>query len=206
MTRPKTARVWFGTSGGWSTTELYDVVTDRAQAHDLAKEQPEIVAKMHAFYDNWWAGIEPQLGQFVTLTIGADAENPVLLTSSDWQDTYADNSNHIRNAAGGPRGAPWNVQVERAGTYEITLRRWPFDLDAALSGNIEPPGKALPIAKAHVKIAGQEREVDVSPGDREAVFRLQVPAGPTQLQGWFRDEAGADLCGSYFARVNRVAE
>jgi hypothetical protein len=182
------------------------VVTDRAQAHDLAKEQPEIVAKMHAFYDNWWAGIEPQLGQFVTLTIGADAENPVLLTSSDWQDTYADNSNHIRNAAGGPRGAPWNVQVERAGTYEITLRRWPFDLDAALSGNIEPPGKALPIAKAHVKIAGQEREVDVSPGDREAVFRLQVPAGPTQLQGWFRDEAGADLCGSYFARVNRVAE
>lgn len=187
-------------------TELYDVETDRAQKHDLAQAQPETVAKMKAFYDRWWAGIEPQLGQFVALTLGAAAENPVLLSSSDWQDTYADNSNHIREAAGGPRGAPWNVQVERAGTYEITLRRWPFDLDAALSGNVEPPGKALPITKAHVQIAGQTRDAEVSPGDREATFRLQVPAGRTQLQGWFRDEKGKDLCGAFFARVKRIDE
>jgi hypothetical protein len=184
--------------------ELYDVNADRAQQHDLAAQQPEVLAKMSAYYDQWWAGLEPVLGKFVTLTIGADAENPVLLSSSDWQDVYADNSNHIRNAAGGPRGGPWNLQVERDGDYEITLRRWPFDTDGALAGNITPPGKALPISRAKLTIAGLERESSTGPEEREAKFTLPLKAGRTQLQAWFQDADGHDLCGAFYARVRRV--
>jgi hypothetical protein len=182
------------------------VNADRAQAHDVAAEQPAIVAKMRSHYEQWWAGIQPQLGQFVTLTVGAPQENPVQLTSTDWQDIYADKSGHIRNAAGGPRGGPWNLQVERDGAYEITLRRWPFDTDGALAGNVEPPGKALPIARAKLTIAGQEREMSTGPEEREATFKLPLKAGTTQLQAWFQDAAGHDLCGAYFARVKRVEQ
>jgi arylsulfatase len=185
-------------------TELYDVEADRAQEHDLAAEQPEIRAKMREHYERWWAGVAPQLGEFVALSLGADAENPVLLSSSDWQDIYADNSQHIRDAAGGSRGGPWNVNIERAGDYEITLRRWPFDTDAALAGTVQPPGRELPIAAAKLQIAGSEMRATVKPGDREVSFHLQLPSGRTQLRAFFQDAAGADLCGAFFVKVLRL--
>lgn len=144
---------------------------------------------------------EPQLGDFVTLDIGAEQENPVELTSADWQDVYADNSRHIRDAVGGPRGGPWNVHVVRAGDYEIRVRRWPFDLAAALDGNITPPGRALPIAAAKLKIAGLEPRVKTAPGGQEAAFTVRLPVGRTRLHAWFQDAEGRDLCGAYFARV-----
>lgn len=185
--------------------ELYDVRADRAQEHNLAAQQPEVMAKMRAHYDQWWKALERRLGDYVPLTIGADAENPVELTSSDWQDTYADNAQHLRSIAGGPRGAPWNILVEpdRGGNYEITLRRWPADTGAALDGNVTPPGTAVPIRAATLKVAGQEHHLDIAPGAQDVTFKVKLPEGHTQLHAWFQDAGGKDLCGAYFARVNR---
>ena len=186
-------------------TELYDVNADRAQEHDVASTHPEIVANLRRRYEAWWSTVEPRLNDFVPLSVGAAAQNPVLLSSSDWQDAYADNANHVRNAVGGPRGGPWNVNVERAGDYEIALRRWPFDLDAALDGNITPPGKALPISSAKLTVAGQQLSAPAAAHVKEVVFRASLPAGRTQLQAWFQDADGRDLCGAYFAKVTRRA-
>jgi hypothetical protein len=183
--------------------ELYDVNADRAQAHDIAAEHPEVLAKMKAYYDQWWAALEPRLGDFVAFTLGAPQENPVQLTSSDWQNLYTDNSKHIRDAAGRPQGGVWNVTVDREGDYEITLRRWPFDVNGALDGNITPPGKALPIGRARITIAGAGSEIVTKPGDQQATATLHLPAGRTQLHGWFQDAEGKDLCGAFFARVLR---
>ncbi|MCY2976620.1 MAG: arylsulfatase [Planctomycetota bacterium] len=183
--------------------ELYETKSDRSQQVNVAGKYPEIVSKMRTHYEEWWAGIEPHLGDFVPMTIGADQENPVGLTSSDWQDVYADNSGHIRNGAGGPRGGPWNVDVEREGEYEIRLRRWPFDLNTPLDGNVTPLGKVLPIAAASLKIGSIEKQVKTALGSQEAVFVLNLPAGRTQLQAWFQDAKGDDLCGAYFASVYR---
>ncbi len=182
-------------------TELYDVSTDRAPAKDLAAARPEIVAELRRSYEDWWATVAPRLNDYVPVSLGAVAQPVVELTSSDWQDAYADNSNHVRNAVGGPRGGPWHVQVERAGDYDIELRRWPFDLNAPLDGNVTPPGKALPIAAAQVAVAGQTHRTATKPGDLSARFRLRLPAGRTTLQAWFQDAAGTDLCGAYFAHV-----
>ncbi len=191
--------------GSWRLvhgTELYDVATDRAQAKDLAAARPEIVADLRRRYEEWWATVAPRLDDYVPVSLGAVAQPVVELTSSDWQDAYADNSNHVRNAVGGPRGGPWHVQIERAGDYDIELRRWPFDLAAPLGGNVTPPGKALPIASAQLTVAGQTHRVAPKPGDLGARFRLRLPAGRTTLQAWFQDAAGADLSGAYFAQVS----
>ncbi len=185
-------------------SELYDVQADRAQMRDVAAEHPEVLARLRAHYDQWWSVIARQLGDFVPLSLGADQENPVELTSSDWQDTYADNAGHVRNAAGGPQGAPWNVNVERAGEYRISVRRWPFETDAALDGNVAPPGRVLPIARAKLKVAGAEYSENAAVGAREARFTVKLPAGRTQLHAWFQDAAGADLCGAFYARVQRL--
>lgn len=181
--------------------ELYDTQTDRAQAHDLASRHPEIVADLRRRYEAWWAGVAPRLREFVPVVLGSSRENPVELTSSDWQDVYADNSKHVRDGAGGPRGGPWNVEIERTGMYQIVLRRWPFDVSATLDGNVEPAGTAFPIRGAKLRVAGVEHEVKLMPGASEAVFQVRLPAGRAQLQAWFLDASGRDLRGAFYARV-----
>jgi arylsulfatase A-like enzyme len=183
--------------------ELYDTVADRSQKVNVADKHPEVLTEMRGYYEKWWAGIEPKLGEFVTLSLGAEQENPVELSSSDWQDIYADNAGHVRNAIGGPRGAPWNVFVEREGSYEVRLRRWPFDLDAPLDGNVTPPGKALPIAAATLRIGSLENQMKTAADSKEAIFVMHLPAGRTQLHAWFQDASGKNLCGAYYAKVTR---
>ena len=136
------------------------------------------------------------------------------LCSSDWQEVYADNPGHVINAAGGPQGGPWNVLVERDGEYEITLRRWPMDIDLPLSAAFPgrkmtagslPEGKGLPIARARLAIAGQEQTKDAAAAAQGVPFRLRLKGGTrTQLHGWFQDAAGKDLCGAFYAHVRRV--
>jgi len=183
--------------------QLYDMNADRAQERDVAAAHPKIVADLRERYEAWWSGIAPRLRDFVAVSIGAPAEPSVILTSADWQDAYADNARHIREAAGGPRGGPWNVNVERAGEYEVVLRRWPFEIAGALDGNIKPPGKALPIAAAKLIAAGAEHAAKTPPGADDARFTIQLPAGRTQLHAWFQDAKGRDLCGAFYAKVTR---
>jgi hypothetical protein len=120
----------------------------------------------------------------------------------------------VINAAGGPRGGPWNVLVERDGEYEITLRRWAPDVDLPLSAGFPgrkmtagslPEGKALPIGRAHLTIAGQEQTKDAASGAQGVPFRVRLKGGTrTQLHGWFQDAAGKDLCGVFYAHVRRI--
>jgi hypothetical protein len=182
-------------------TELYNVAADRDQAIDLARDRPEIVERLRAHYEKWWAGLGSKAGEFVRTTLGSKAQPVVELTSADWQDIYCDNANHIRQALGGPRGGPWNVVVERAGEYEISLRRWPPDLNLPLSAPQGENSQALPIAGGTVSIAGAQRSEKVPAGAREIVIRMNLPQGPGQMQAWFQDAAGQDLRGAYFATI-----
>lgn len=184
--------------------ELYDVVADRAQTNDLAKHQPTVVAKMRAHYEHWWSELTPVIGKFVTTSIGSPQQTVTELTSSDWQDVYADNAGHVRTAAGGPTGGHWNVKVVSAGEYEIALRRWPREVDTALGDKNGPMSKALPIAAAKVTIGGKELSATTSPSAKEVVIHVKLPVGETQLKAWFQDAAGNDLSGAYYAYVKKV--
>lgn len=100
--------------------------------------------------------------------------------------------------------------MERIGDYEISLRRWPVEADLALTeaapeykgvDGVYAPGHALPIARADLKIAGIEKSKMVSATDKEAKFVVRLKRGPTELQTWFRDAGGKELCGAYYVDV-----
>lgn len=194
--------------------ELYDLQADPGESRNVAAQQPEALKKMRDHYETWWAGIEPTLRDFCPLSIGAPQENPVHLSCSDWQDVYCDNVQSVLKGDGGPRGAPWNVLVERGGQYEIGLSRWPPERSLPLNAPCPerqmtagalPAGAALPIAGARLVVAGQELSVKTAPADQAAVFRTRLRGGTkTQLHGWFQDAAGQDLCGAYYASVRRL--
>jgi len=194
--------------------ELYDIQADPGQTGDVTAQHPDVVKKMRDHYEAWWGRLEPALRDFCPISIGSEQENPVTLSSSDWQEIYCDNVNSVLSGAGGPQGGPWSVLVERDGEYEIALRRWPAERDLPLNvgcpekqmtaGSL-PAGKALPIARARLTIAGQDLSAKTAAADKAAMFRVSLKGGTkTQLHAWFQDAAGADLCGAYYAYVRRL--
>jgi arylsulfatase len=191
--------------------ELYDIKADPGQAKDVAAANPEVLKRMQAHYDEWWTEILKTLDDFSPVSLGADQENPVTLSAADWENVYCDNMQNLRQ--GVERNAPWHVLIEKDGEYEIALRRWPKEADAAIAAGVPPfkgvdgglpAGKALPIAKARLKVGDFDASKPVGPEDKEIVFRVPLKAGPkTTMQTWFSDAAGKDLCGAYFAYVLR---
>ena len=53
-----------------------------------------------------------------------------------------------------------------------------------------PAGIALPVAKARLKIGGIDVAKPVAADDKAATFRVDLPAGETQIQTWFYDASG----------------
>jgi arylsulfatase A-like enzyme len=191
--------------------ELYDLTTDPGQKTNVAEKNPDILKKLRNHYEEWWAGIEPQIDDFVPVVIGSDHENPVTLSSADWAKVYCDNMNDLRSGVN--RNGPWHVLPEKDGDYEIALRRWPKEADAALTAGVPafkgvdgglPEGKALPVAAARLKIAELDATKSVGPQDKEVVFTVRLKAGQKlPMQSWLLDANGKELCGAYFAYVRR---
>ena len=144
--------------------ELYDLSTDRHQDKNIIAEHPEIAAELQGAFDHFWTEVEPLLDKHGTIVVGNDAENPITLNPSSWARTYFVDNDDVRRGRKG--NDHWNVIVDRAGVYEISLRRWPTDVNLPLAAPCPPskyndtfcygletiPGAALPIAKASLKI------------------------------------------------------
>lgn len=193
------------------TTELYDLKTDPGQKTNVAEKHAEIARKLRDHYEKWWKEVEPTLDNFEPVSVGADQENPVTLSSADWARIYCDNMQNLRS--GKASNGPWHLLVEKDGTYEIELRRWPREANAAIAAGVPefkardgglPAGKALPIAKARLKLGTVDESKPVTPQDKGIIFTLPLKAGTrTPMQTWFYDADGKELCGAYFAYVHR---
>jgi arylsulfatase A-like enzyme len=184
-------------------TELYDVKADRVQKNDLAAKHPDIAKKMKAHYDKWWTDLEPLSGKFVPTTIGSKVQPLTSLTSSDWQDLYTDNAGHVSEAAGGPKGGVWHIDVETEGTYEVELRRWPRELNLPMNANSNNK-KSVPlqVASAKIMVQGQEHFAKASGKDaKEIVMQVPLKRGVTTMQAWFQNAASENLAGAFYAYV-----
>jgi len=178
---------------------------------DVAEKNPEVVKKMTQHYDKWWAGVEKLVDDFSPISIGSAKQNPVVLTAAEWANQYLDNVNDLR--AGAKRNGPWHVLVEQEGEYEVALRRWPKEAEAAIRAGVPafkgvdgglPAGKPLPVAKARLAIAALDETKSVHGNEKEIVFTVTLKAGVRmQMQSWFYDADGNELSGAYFAYVQR---
>ncbi|HPA19760.1 MAG TPA: arylsulfatase [Verrucomicrobiae bacterium] len=190
--------------------ELYDIASDPAQATNIASQKPDVVAQLREHYEKWWSAIEPSVREFVPIHLGSEHEDPVCLGSQDWAGYNTSNTPDIR--AGVNRNGPWHVLVERAGEYEFSLRRWPVEADAAITATVPAyqgalgsyaEGKALPIARAQLRVGDFDATKPVGPEDKATVFTAKLPVGRTLVQTSFRDAADKEICGAYYVYVHR---
>ncbi|MDE0107816.1 MAG: arylsulfatase [Bryobacterales bacterium] len=201
-------------------TELYDIKRDPKQENDVAGDQPGVVARLKAFYEAWWAELEPTFRQVPAIYLGHAAANPVLLTSHDWITTEGRepwNQSLVRKALDNSSSTGyWNVQVVTAGDYEVRLRRWPEESDTAIDAPLPPganvpgdspfrasPGKAVPAVKASVRIGEARAETPVEAGPKEVTLRMTLPAGTARMTAVFTTRDGGAV-GAFYAYVRKV--
>jgi arylsulfatase A-like enzyme len=182
--------------------ELYDIASDPGQKTDIADKHPDIVKAMREHYELWWSEVEPIAKEPCYVHIGSEHENPVALTCADWYMVYADNFGHLQQKI----NSYWNLEIERDGTYRFALSRWPPESGAAMDAAATHPtgeGKALPVAKARMKIGGFDQTRPVEPGDKSATFTVRLKAGRTRLQTWLYDASSLELSGAFYVRAYR---
>ncbi|MFT7537414.1 MAG: hypothetical protein ACI85K_003373, partial [Hyphomicrobiaceae bacterium] len=177
--------------------QLFDIVADPGQRLDLAANHADVVAKLRKEYEGWWQSLTPQFDDYVRIEVGG-AENPAELMSHDWHTNDRGtpwHQNHVRNGFIG--NGPWAVEVARAGRYEITLRRWPEQLDRAMN-----------CAHASLAIGAVQVDKDVDPAATHATFLVDLPAGPAMLRTTLLRVAakrgGGKQHGAYFASVRAL--
>ncbi|MCK4510021.1 MAG: arylsulfatase, partial [Desulfuromonadales bacterium] len=190
--------------GKWrlvNSKELYDVHIDPGQKTNIAERHPEVVERLRNDYEKWWTGVSERFDETCDIIVGSDHENPVTLTAHDWHTMTPWNQTHIR--AGSRVSGYWTIEVERDGTYEIALRRWPQELNKPITAAV-PGGEAIPAKMARLKIGDIDISQKIIENACSSVFRLKLKAGKTRLQTWFMDNKDYELCGAYYVYIRKM--
>jgi arylsulfatase A-like enzyme len=173
---------------------LYDIEADPTQSVDIADKHPEVVRRLRERYETWWKDVSPRMTP-VRIHVGNEAEDPVTLCSQDW---YMPIGNPPWNFGGIGRlpavTGPWQIHVERAGRYRVSLCQWPKEAN-----------KPIVAQTARVKIAGVEASGPVEPGAVSVSFEMALPAGDTTLETWLSRKDGK-VSGAYFAYVEYLKD
>ena len=194
--------------------ELYDLRADPRQAADISAEHPGTVARLRQAYETWWAGLAPSLSRYARIVLGSDRQNPTWLSTHDIHGEVVWLQSQVEEGMHGD--GYWSVEVERAGLYEIRLRRWPVEVDRPIRDETPPSGadsspraesSLVEISGARLRLGSHDITKPVPAGATEASFRLRLLAGPANLQAHFvsgRDEGRAHA--AYYVGVQRLDE
>lgn len=190
--------------------ELYNLEADPLQQANVIADHPDVVSRMRGHLDAWWNSLKDHVNDFECVTIGHEAENPVLLTACEWADVFVDQQAQVRR--GERKNGFWHVEVAAAGDYAFELSRWPEESGLRLTDAIPetrvtdgtfPAGPALPVASARIRVGTVEQSQAVAADARSVRFVLSLPAGRTRLQTWLLDSAGEQIAGAYYVRATR---
>jgi arylsulfatase A len=179
--------------------QLYDMEADPGEKHDLAKQRPEIVARLSGQYENWYDDISRGGLQRLPIPVGHAEEDPVTLNAPqayfsgslrfhagpgyahDWLTGWTDTNSEI-----------WfEIVVVRAGRYGLQLRYACPEADAGSKIRIDVGDASLeatvPVAEApviplpHRDESGRKRYVNRR-WDTLELGQLALPAGHTTLK------------------------
>ncbi|HEX9792501.1 MAG TPA: arylsulfatase [Planctomycetota bacterium] len=163
--------------------ELYDLLDDPGEAHDLAAARPELVAELLAEYDAWFDSTCAPEGEYLPPPIhfGDPAERVVAFTRQDWRRSRSEGDGNW-----GEQGV-WRVRVLETGPWGFTLR-WrgePAPVRAVLHcGPFEfaaevPPGVGtFELGPVELPLGAHELRVDLHRTTGAAIGPYQVLARP----------------------------
>ncbi|MCX7046351.1 MAG: arylsulfatase [Candidatus Sumerlaeota bacterium] len=203
--------------------ELHDMTADPGQRRNVAGEHPDVVNKLRNDYQQYWNSVSAMdKGWRGRPIIGSPNAVETELCAEDWYPTKGSCPwNQAAVANGAASFGLWTVRFAEAGAYRVELRRWPRDADAPMAGVPDDTKtvdawlkdqpvrgllyggapKALPVARARLKIGASVQEADVDSRDKAKVFTVKVDAGPADLETTLLDKDGKALCSAYYVSI-----
>ncbi|MHC5067623.1 MAG: arylsulfatase [Planctomycetota bacterium] len=179
---------------------LFDMDADPGQQHDVAKDNPSVLAELRAAYEAWWQVVSKRHDGVMRIGLGG-GENPMRLSSHDWLMPQGGMAVWSQAAV---RGMPkegdkskkkangaWAVDVVEAGRYRVELRHWPRE-----------ESKILEATTARIQLGKQTWEQAVPANVDHTIFEIDLPAGPAMLQTWL--EAEGISRGAFYIYVERL--
>jgi arylsulfatase B len=211
-------------SQGWrlvNQKELYNIDKDPGQVKNIAGQHPNQVAKMQAFYDEWWAELEPTFAETTELHVGHKDHPVVSLTSHDWIGGPTPwNQGHNRSKYPLKKGKSskheghWALKVLKTGTYQIEVMRWPAESGKGINEVLVAGGDVPGASKAFRAQVGQGinaksatlrlngKDLQTKPVSKEAkkvVFEAKLTKGKHELAPFFSVPEGE--LGCYYAVI-----
>ena len=197
--------------------ELYAIKTDPSQKQDVAADHPDVVRRLRAEYERWWASVSKNHDRTPEIFLGAEEENPTLLTSYHWNNTTGQQRDmpwaHTHIVQGPHQNGYWRVNVRRDGRYAFALRRWPQESGLAINetSDAEPAekswhpveGKPLHATRARLKIQDVDTTLPVKEHAHTVTFTVSLKAGSTTLQTWFLDDQNNSR-GAFYVSVEHL--
>ncbi len=163
--------------------ELYDMGADPGQKDDQSGRYPEVVQKLRAAYEGFWAGVSADHGLDSHLLIGADMAPVVKLSSHDWLvEGVPWNQPQIMHGLFAKEGR-WTLEVAQDGVYEFSLRRWPAELDKPINDANGYHG--FDFTEARLRIGELDETKPIPRGAREVTFRVPLRKGVATLSPLF---------------------
>src|SRR5690606_11477831 len=163
--------------------ELYDLGEDPGETRDLAKDRPEIVARLKSSYDAWFDDVSttrPDTFAPPRIHVGTPHESPTVLTRQDWRGgTWARDSSGY-----------WELRVE-PGRYDVRFIFEPSADDETAVLQIGTITKRAPIQAdsksasiLDVELPGGELSLRVDlesrAGKRRGVYQVEMRRTPKE--------------------------
>lgn len=200
--------------------ELYQIDPDPGQLKDVSKTYPDQVKKMRAYYEKWWAELEPTFAQTTEIYLGHKDHPRVSLTSHDWiqEKNPPWNQGHIRAGSATKNGkhpGHWAVKVVTEGTYSFSLRRWPAEADRPINAGLPAlpnvpgaslafsakKGKAFNFKTGTLRIDGQDIiSAAIERGATHLKLTAKLSVGSHKLAPVFKSADGMEV-GAYYLIV-----
>ena len=130
--------------------ELFDMERDPLELHDIAKEHPDIVSRMHADYKAWFKDVSSTRGfEPVRIARGKPAREP--------HDSHPPGLARARAPTTPPHALGfWEVDVAKSGRFDITLHFTPrpFPSTAHIAFGARRVNRLLPPGQTECSFKG----------------------------------------------------
>lgn len=159
--------------------QLFDMRADPGQTKAVQDDYPEVAERLRAEYEKFWNDVSLEHDLTSYMIIGSDEAPFVTLTSHDWLvESLPWNQPYVMVGAFAKR-AHWAIEVEQAGVYEISLRRWPMELDLPI--NDANGFKGFDFTEARLRVGHIDTRMEIPADAHEVTFRVELEAGVTEL-------------------------
>jgi arylsulfatase B len=179
---------------------------------------------MQAFYNQWWAELEPTFAETTELHVGHKKHPVVSLTSHDWIGGPTPwNQGHNRSKYPLKKGRSakheghWALKVLKTGTYQIEVMRWPAESGKAINEELVAGADVPGASKAFRAQVGQSigaksvtlrlngKDLQTKPvikGAKKVVFEAKLTKGKHELAPFFSVLEGE--LGCYYAVITSM--